>query len=195
EQIKHTRDYKLPRESDQSLEPSCAWVPARSLKTTGIESHLTTPGQPTEADLKLKFPAIDPFRYFHNSGTKPASRDRSRDRSREHSRDSSGNNYRSGKRPIAETLFLSDSRPIELLLSHNDNIPLVDIAFLTTAYTGRLDTAQGTCSAIGEVFIRFTFYGRACNRKFLVIPSLPRDVILGTFTTSYGLLRIFLFEM
>ncbi|CAG7734279.1 unnamed protein product [Allacma fusca] len=98
EQIKHTRDYKLPRESDQSLEPSCAWVPARSLKATGIESHLTTPGQPTEADLKLKFPAVDPFRYFHNSGSNHASRDRSRDRSRDHSRNASGNPIRSSSR-------------------------------------------------------------------------------------------------
>ncbi|CAG7818578.1 unnamed protein product [Allacma fusca] len=98
EQIKHTRDYKLPRESEQSLEPSCAWVPARSLKSSGIESHLTTPGQPTEADLKLKFPAIDPFRYFHNSGTSRASRDRSRERPRENSGNTAGNRFRSSSR-------------------------------------------------------------------------------------------------
>ena len=56
--IKCSRNYQLPPTADRALEPSLAWYPARDIRTGEFNCD-----QPT--DLKLKFPSIDPYSYFH----------------------------------------------------------------------------------------------------------------------------------
>ena len=64
ELIKNIRDYKLPPTREQSLEPSLAWNPARRSKQIDNYSNYQKP-----TDLRLKFPSIDPFSYYHRSRT------------------------------------------------------------------------------------------------------------------------------